>query len=220
MAAFSSCRQRSLATLRTMRRFGSRSRWSGWRRTGSVSVYFHNGFFQPMDTLRDKRQLEDLWASGKAPMESLVRATESSHMRILITGNMGYVGPVLTRFLRATLSRREADRFRHRVFRASLTGAGVLPETLLDRQVSATSARFPPELLDGVDAVVHLSAVSNDPMGNKFETVTGDINRRPACALRNSPPIGESRASFSPPVAVCTATPRAARARKAIRQIR
>ena len=36
---------------------------------------------------------------------------------------------------------------------------------------------FPAELLDGVDAVVHLSAISNDPMGSKFEAVTGEINR-------------------------------------------
>ena len=36
---------------------------------------------------------------------------------------------------------------------------------------------LPVQLLDGVDAVVHLSAVSNDPMGNKFEDVTGEINQ-------------------------------------------
>ncbi len=34
---------------------------------GELSVYFHEGFWQPMDTLRDKRQLEELWASGQAP---------------------------------------------------------------------------------------------------------------------------------------------------------
>jgi glucose-1-phosphate cytidylyltransferase len=34
---------------------------------GELSVYFHYGFWQPMDTLRDKRQLEGLWTSGKAP---------------------------------------------------------------------------------------------------------------------------------------------------------
>lgn len=34
---------------------------------GQLSVYFHSGFWQPMDTLRDKRQLEELWASGRAP---------------------------------------------------------------------------------------------------------------------------------------------------------
>jgi glucose-1-phosphate cytidylyltransferase len=35
-----------------------------------LSVYFHRGFWQPMDTLRDKRHLEDLWASGKAPWKT------------------------------------------------------------------------------------------------------------------------------------------------------
>lgn len=33
----------------------------------SLSAYFHKGFWQPMDTLRDKLQLEKLWSSGKAP---------------------------------------------------------------------------------------------------------------------------------------------------------
>jgi len=32
-----------------------------------LSAYKHNGFWQPMDTLRDKRYLEDLWQSNSAP---------------------------------------------------------------------------------------------------------------------------------------------------------
>ena len=32
-----------------------------------LSAYKHDGFWQPMDTLRDKNYLEDLWKSGKAP---------------------------------------------------------------------------------------------------------------------------------------------------------
>jgi glucose-1-phosphate cytidylyltransferase len=32
-----------------------------------LSVYYHKGFWQPMDTLRDRTHLEELWASGKAP---------------------------------------------------------------------------------------------------------------------------------------------------------
>ena len=32
-----------------------------------VQAYIHRGFWHPMDTLRDKRLLEDLWASGNAP---------------------------------------------------------------------------------------------------------------------------------------------------------
>jgi len=34
---------------------------------GQMMAFEHHGFWQPMDTLRDKNQLEDLWASGNAP---------------------------------------------------------------------------------------------------------------------------------------------------------
>ncbi|MFQ3665454.1 MAG: glucose-1-phosphate cytidylyltransferase [Sphingomonadaceae bacterium] len=34
---------------------------------GELYAYRHHGFWQPMDTLRDKLQLEELWASGRAP---------------------------------------------------------------------------------------------------------------------------------------------------------
>jgi glucose-1-phosphate cytidylyltransferase len=36
-------------------------------RDGQLHAFFHKGFWQPMDTLRDKNVLEDLWASGNAP---------------------------------------------------------------------------------------------------------------------------------------------------------
>lgn len=35
--------------------------------TGQLAIYRHAGFWQPMDTLRDKNHLEDLWSRGKAP---------------------------------------------------------------------------------------------------------------------------------------------------------
>jgi glucose-1-phosphate cytidylyltransferase len=34
---------------------------------GQLMAYRHDGFWQPMDTLREQRQLEALWESGKAP---------------------------------------------------------------------------------------------------------------------------------------------------------
>ena len=34
---------------------------------GQLMAFEHHGFWRPMDTLRDKNQLEELWASGKAP---------------------------------------------------------------------------------------------------------------------------------------------------------
>ncbi|WP_135552825.1 glucose-1-phosphate cytidylyltransferase [Paenibacillus cymbidii] len=35
--------------------------------SGQLAAYRHRGFWQPMDTLRDKRKLEEWWASGSAP---------------------------------------------------------------------------------------------------------------------------------------------------------
>lgn len=37
---------------------------------GELEAFFHSGFWRPMDTLRDKTILEELWASGKAPWKS------------------------------------------------------------------------------------------------------------------------------------------------------
>jgi glucose-1-phosphate cytidylyltransferase len=36
-------------------------------REGQLSAFRHTGFWQPMDTLRDKELLEGLWKSGRAP---------------------------------------------------------------------------------------------------------------------------------------------------------
>jgi nucleoside-diphosphate-sugar epimerase len=97
-------------------------------------------------------------------------------MRILITGNMGYIGPVVVAHLRNRLPTAELIGFDASFFAHCLTGADSLPESLLDRQHFGDVREFPAELLSGVDAVVHLAAVSNDPMGNRFEQVTDDIN--------------------------------------------
>ncbi len=35
--------------------------------SGELQAFFHDGFWQPMDTLRDKHHLEELWEAGKAP---------------------------------------------------------------------------------------------------------------------------------------------------------
>jgi glucose-1-phosphate cytidylyltransferase len=36
-------------------------------RLNQLNAYFHKGFWQPMDTLRDKTNLEELWQKGRAP---------------------------------------------------------------------------------------------------------------------------------------------------------
>jgi len=39
-------------------------------REGQLAAYLHRGFWQPMDTLRDKELLEELWSSGHAPWKT------------------------------------------------------------------------------------------------------------------------------------------------------
>jgi glucose-1-phosphate cytidylyltransferase len=39
-------------------------------KSGQLAAYRHEGFWQPMDTLRDKVYLEELWQSGQAPWKN------------------------------------------------------------------------------------------------------------------------------------------------------
>jgi nucleoside-diphosphate-sugar epimerase len=104
-------------------------------------------------------------------------------MKILITGNLGYVGPWVTRRLRicypnATLVGLDMGYFAH-----CLTNAVAVPESRLDIQYFADVRRPPSGLLEDVEAIVHLAAISNDPMGNAHEQVTLDINYEASVAL-------------------------------------
>ena len=47
-------------------------------RSGELRAYEHDGFWQPMDTLREKKLLEDLWEPGQRAMESLLTGCTSS----------------------------------------------------------------------------------------------------------------------------------------------
>ena len=97
-------------------------------------------------------------------------------MKILITGNMGYVGPLLLKQLRISSPGAELVGLDTGYFAHCLTGATVFPENRLDVQHFADLRKLPQGLFEGVDAVVHLAAISNDPMGDRFKQVTHDIN--------------------------------------------
>jgi nucleoside-diphosphate-sugar epimerase len=97
-------------------------------------------------------------------------------MKILITGNMGYVGPAVYRQFRESRPDAMLTGFDMGYFGNCVTSPGALPECLLDVQYFGDMRSFPAHILEGVDAIVHLAGISNDPMGNKFEKVTLDIN--------------------------------------------
>ena len=97
-------------------------------------------------------------------------------MKILIIGNMGYIGPIIVNHLRTTLPGCQLIGFDTGFFAGCLIEPGTYPETLLDQQWIGDVRRFPSELLSGAHAVVQLAAISNDPMGNAFEAPTMQIN--------------------------------------------
>jgi nucleoside-diphosphate-sugar epimerase len=104
-------------------------------------------------------------------------------MKILITGNLGYVGPWVTRQLRTSYPQAWLAGVDTGYFAHCLTDVACAPEVLLDAQFFADVRKFPTEVLEGVDAIVHLAAVSNDPMGHAYEDVTYDVNYRAAVQL-------------------------------------
>jgi nucleoside-diphosphate-sugar epimerase len=104
-------------------------------------------------------------------------------MRILITGNMGYVGPNVARQLRktypkATLIGLDAGYFGH-----CITTRSLLPETRVDIQHFSDVRDVKPEVLKGVDAIVHLAALSNDAMGVAHDQVTLEVNFKASVRL-------------------------------------
>lgn len=96
-------------------------------------------------------------------------------MRILVTGNLGYVGPVVTAHLRACWPDAVLDGFDTGWFAGCLRLDGATTPGL--RQYTGDVRDIDPALLHGADAVVHLAAVSNDPIGNRFAEATFAINR-------------------------------------------
>jgi nucleoside-diphosphate-sugar epimerase len=99
-------------------------------------------------------------------------------MKILVTGNMGYIGPAVVRQLRSSYPGCEIVGLDMGFFGHCLTNAEYSPECIIDRQISGDVRKVDQAIFTGLDAVVHLAAISNDPMGNKFENATFAINQQ------------------------------------------
>ncbi len=104
-------------------------------------------------------------------------------MRVLITGNMGYVGSVLIKYLKKEYEDIRIVGLDTGFFSHSLTGTDFLPEILTEKQVFKDIREISKEDIVGVDSIIHLSAISNDPMGMEFEEVTEDINQKASINL-------------------------------------
>lgn len=103
--------------------------------------------------------------------------------KILITGHLGYVGAALVPILRNQFASAQLVGLDTGFFQDDACGTGPLPEFYLDRDVRQDIRDIGPELLDGVDTIVHLAAVSNDPIGNQFAGATNAINEQATLSL-------------------------------------
>jgi nucleoside-diphosphate-sugar epimerase len=104
-------------------------------------------------------------------------------VKILVTGNMGYVGPGVVQQLRASYPQAELVGLDIGYFATALAVTEMLPECRVDAQYFGDVRQPPAGALRDVDAVVHLAAISNDPMGKRFERVTLEINHGATVAL-------------------------------------
>ena len=75
-------------------------------------------------------------------------------MKILITGNLGYVGPWVTRQLRASYPHATLVGLDMGFFAHCLTNAAYVPEARLDLQYFGDVRQLPAGLLEGTDAIV------------------------------------------------------------------
>jgi nucleoside-diphosphate-sugar epimerase len=97
-------------------------------------------------------------------------------MNILITGNMGYIGPIVSKHLKNASKSISITGLDNAFFAHCLTAPSFSPEAYVDVQYRMDVRHVDTSFLQQFDAIIHLAAVSNDPMGNKFEKVTDGIN--------------------------------------------
>lgn len=119
-------------------------------------------------------------------------------MKILVCGNLGYVGSTVCQHLKTQLHGIELVGLDTGFFSSSISQFGRTGDTYCDVQVYKDIRDVKKEFYQNFDAVVLLSAISNDPMGHQFEQATNEINYLAIKNLiRNFAPLPNKRLVFA-----------------------
>ena len=116
-------------------------------------------------------------------------------MRILMTGHLGYIGTIAVPLMQSQghdIVGCDTD-----LFAACTFGTGLGPAAAI-RNIGLDIRDLTPDHLVGFDAIMHLAALSNDPLGDIDAAVTMDINAAATVALaRAAKQAGVPRFIFS-----------------------
>lgn len=104
----------------------------------------------------------------------------ANQKHILIVGNLGYIGPVAVKYFKSQHPDLLISGYDIGYFIQNYTDNGVIGDTLLHKQYYGDVRQFDENILKGIDAVIYLAAISNDPMSAAYEKPTYDINQHAA----------------------------------------
>ncbi len=149
---------------------------------GELMAFRHEGFWRCMDTPKDHGELQEIWDAGQAPWARArtnippSKAVEPQRKRVLVTGHDGYIGRVLVPMLLQEgydVVGLDNHLFDGCDFPNDSSACRILPcIQAFDQDVRDVNA---PQL-EGFAAVIHLAAISNDPLGNLNADTTMEIN--------------------------------------------
>lgn len=111
-------------------------------------------------------------------------------MKVLVIGNLGYIGPIVIKHFRNKYPDSFLAGYDAGYFLPNFTYNGFVGDAMLNVQFFGDVRKLDESILKDFDAIIYLAAISNDPMGNAFEGPTMDINFKAAvhiagCSKKN-----------------------------------
>ncbi|MFX1451426.1 MAG: SDR family oxidoreductase, partial [Promethearchaeota archaeon] len=113
-------------------------------------------------------------------------------IKVLVTGNLGYIGSILTRYLI------ERDCEVIGLDNGFFKDQAYVSRSIVDKQIIKDIRNVKKEDIKDADAIIHLAAISNDPLGELNPKITYDVNHAASIKLAKlAKDLGIERYVFS-----------------------